>query len=68
MLKMMIRTDQLVCIAKATGSKIYSRDLEAKAHGRAETLVLLLKQYHTHYYCFYEKGMARAMVGLQGLY
>ena len=34
----------------------------------AKTLVLLLKQYLTHYYHFYEKGMTRAMVGLQGLH
>ena len=33
-----------------------------------KTLVLLLKQYHTHYYHVYEKGTTRAMVGLQGLH
>ena len=65
---MMVRTDQLLCIAMATNSQIYTRDLEAKAHGRVKTPVLLLKQYYTHYYQFYEKGTTRAMVGLQGLH
>ena len=65
---MMVRTDQLLHIIEGTGSKIYARDLEAKTHGKAKTLVLSLKQYHTHYYQFYEKGMTRVMVGLQGLH
>ena len=50
--KLMVRTDQLLCIAEATGSKIYTRELEAETHGKAKTLILLLKQYHTHYYQF----------------
>ena len=65
---MMIRADQLLHIPEATGSKIYTRESEAKTHDRAKTLVLSLKQYHIHYYQFYEKGTTRAMVGLQGLY
>ena len=65
---MMIRTDQLLCVTKATWSKIYTRDSEAKTHGRKKTLVLSLKQYHAYYYWFYEKGMTRAMVGPQGLH
>ena len=65
---MMVRTDQLLLITKATGCKIYTRELEAETHGRAKTLVLLLKQYHAHYYKFYEKGTTRAMVGLQELH
>ena len=65
---MMIRTDQLLCITETTGSKIYTRESEAEIHGRAKTLVLLLKQYHTNYYRFYEKWTSRAMVGLQGLH
>ena len=48
--------------------KFTTRDLEAKAHGWVKTLVLFLKQYHTHYYHFYEKGTTRAMVGLLGLH
>ena len=68
MWKMMVRTDQLLCIAEATGSKIYTRESEPKPHGRAKTLVLSPKQYHPHYYWFYEKGTTRAMVGLQGLH
>ena len=60
--------DQLLCIAEATGSKIYTTDLVAKIHGRMKTLVLLLRQCHAHYYWFYEKGTTRAMVGLQGLH
>ena len=66
--RMMVRTDQLLCTAVATDSQIYTRDSEAKAHGQAKTLVLLLKQYHAHYYHFYENGMARAMIDLQGLH
>ena len=57
---MTVRTDQLLQIAEAAGSKIYTRELEAETHGRAKTLVLLLKQYHAHYYQFYEKGTTRA--------
>ena len=66
--KKIARTSQPLCIVEATGSKIYTRESEAKTHGRAKTLVLLLKQYHAHYYWFYEKGTTRAMVGLQGLH
>ena len=65
--KVMVRTDQLLCIAETTNSKIYIRELEAETHGQAKTLVLSVKQYHAHDYHFYEKGMTRAMVGLQGL-
>ena len=65
---MMVRTDQMLCIAKATGSKICTKDLEAKTHSRVKTLVLSLKQYHAHYYQFYEEGMTRAMVDLKGLH
>ena len=65
---MMFRTDQLLCINEATGFKFNTRDSEAKTHGRTRTLVLALKQYHAHYYQFNEKGMTRAMVGLQGLH
>ena len=46
----MVRTDQLPHRAKANGSKIYTRDSEAEIHGRAKTLVLMLKQYHIYYY------------------
>ena len=53
--KMMIRTDQLLHIVEATGSKIHTRVSEAETHGRAKTLVLLLKQYSAHYYWFYKK-------------
>ena len=65
---MTVRTDQLLCIAETTGSKIYTRKSEAEIHGRTKTLVLLLKQYHTHYYSFFENGTTRATVGLQGLH
>ena len=65
---MTIGTDQLLCIAEATGSKTHARESEAETHSRANTLVLLLKHYHTHYYRFYEKGTMRAMVGLQELH
>ena len=68
MCRMVVRTDQLLCIAAATDSQIYTWDLGGQTHGQVKTLVLLLKQYHTHYYCFYEKGMTRPMVGLKGLH
>ena len=48
--------------------QIYTRESEAKTHDMVKILVLLLKQYHTHYYQLYEKGTTRAMVGLQGLH
>ena len=66
MCSMMVRTDQLLHIVVATDSQIYTRDSKAEAHGQAKTLLLLLKQYHAHYYSFYEKGKTRAMVGFQG--
>ena len=56
MQKMMLRTKQLHHIAGAIGSKIYTREPEAETHGWVRNLVLSLKQYHTHHYCFYEKG------------
>ena len=65
---MTIRTDQLLHISKATGSKIYTRESEVEIHGKAKALVLSLKQYHGHYYRFHERGQPRAMVGLQGLH
>ena len=63
-----VRTDQLLCIAEATNSKVYTHEPEAETHGQAIALVLLLKQYHTHYYWLYKKGTTRTMVGLQGLH
>ena len=62
------RTGQLIHIAKATGSKIYTRESEAQTQGLPKALVLSLKQFHAHYYRLYEKGTTRAMVGLQGLH
>ena len=53
MWKMTFRTDQLLCIAEATGTKIYTRELEDTTHGISKNLVLSLKQYHAHYYWFY---------------
>ena len=43
MCKMMVRTGQLLCIAEATNSKIYTKESEAEAHGWMKTLVLSLK-------------------------
>ena len=64
----MTRTDQLLCIAKARGSKISTRESEAGTHGPANPLVLSLKQFHVHFYRLCEKGTTKAMMGLQGLY
>ena len=58
---MATRTDQLIHIAKATGSNIYTRESEAGAQGLAKALVLSLKK-------FYEKGPTKAMVGLQAVH
>ena len=68
MRRMTTRPDQLLCIAEATGSKIYTRESEVGTHNHAKALALSLKQYQPHYYRFYEKGTTRAMVGLQGLH
>ena len=64
---MATRTNQLICIAKATGYTIYTRESEVEAQGLAKALVLSLKQFHAHYYRLYKKGTTRSMVGLQGL-
>ena len=61
-------TDQLPHIAEATGSKICIRQSESETHSQAKALVLSLKQFHVHYYMFYEREATRAMVGLQGLH
>ena len=68
MKRIMTRTDQLVCIAKATGSKIYTRELEVGTCGPSKALGLFLKQFHAHFYRLYKKGTTRTMVGLQGLH
>ena len=68
MRRMTTKADQLLHIAEAIGSKIYTRKSEAGTHGQAKALVLSLKQYHAHFYRFYEKETNRAMVGLQGLH
>ena len=66
--QMTTMTDQLIHIAKATGSKIYTRESEVRAQGLVRALVLSLKQFHAQYYRFYKKGPTKAMVGLQGLH
>ena len=65
---MMTRTDQLVNIAKATSSKIYTRESEVGTCSLPKALVLSLKQFRAHFYRHYEKGTTRAMVGLQVLH
>ena len=67
MKRLMTRTDQLVCNAKATGSKIYTKESEAETHSLTKALVFL-KQPHIHFCRLYEEGTTRAMVGLQGLH
>ena len=47
---------------------IFIPESQRQTHSKAKALVLSLKQYHAHYYRFYEKGTTRAMVGLQGLH
>ena len=65
---MMVRTDQLLCITEAPGSKFHWQGSAAETDSRAKKLVQLLKQYHAQFYHFYEKGSTRAMIGLQGLH
>ena len=65
MRRMATRTDQLICIAKATGSK--STPGSQGAQGSAKALVLSLKQSHAHYYRLYKKGVIQGY-GLQGLH
>ena len=64
MKQMTTRTNQFIHIAKATGSKIYTRESEGGAQGLAKALVLSLKQCHAQYYRLYGKGPIKAMVGL----
>ena len=45
---MATRTDQLIHIAEAISSKIYTRESETEAQGLAKALVMYLKQFHTH--------------------
>ena len=68
MRKMTTRTDQLLHIAEATGSNVYTKESEAETQGPAKALVLSFKQFHVQYYRLYEKGTTRAMVGLKGLH
>ena len=62
------RTDQLVRIAEATGSKIYTRESEMRAISSAKVLVLSLKQFCACFYRLCTKGTTKAMVGFQGLH
>ena len=39
----MVRTDQLLCITMAAGSKIYTRESGAETHASAKILLLSLK-------------------------
>ena len=59
---MTIRTKQLLQIKEATHSTICTWESEAE-----KTLMQSLKQFHTHFYRLYEKGMTQSMVSLQGL-
>ena len=68
MQKMMVRTDQLLQMMEATGSKVHQQGSKAETDGRAKKFVQSLKQHHAQFYCFYEKGSTRAMIGLQGLH
>ena len=47
MWKMTVRTDQLLHIMEATGSKVHQWESEAETNGRVKKRVQLLKQYHT---------------------
>ena len=66
--KMTDRADQLFHIKEATHSKIHTWESETGVQGMKKIIVQLLKQFHACFYQLYEKGMANAMVGLQGLH
>ena len=68
MCKMTVRMEQLLCIAEATNSKVYTQELNAEAHGWVKALVLPLKQYHTHYYWLYKNEQLGPWSHLQGLH
>ena len=53
MQKMMVRTDQLLHIMEATGSKVHQWGSESETDGRLKKLVQSLKQYQIQFYCFY---------------
>ena len=67
--RMVVCTDQLLQIKAAPNARnIYPWEDEADIDRRKKAWVELFKQFHTHYYWLYEKGMTCAMVGLQGLH
>ena len=55
--KMMVMTDHLLWIKKATHAKIYPHEQEAEVYRREETLVQSLKQFHAHFYWLCENVM-----------
>ena len=61
-------TDQLLCIAKATDSQIYTKDLDAEAHGCVEDSGIVAETIQHPPLPFYEKGMTRAMIDLQEMH
>ena len=66
---MTVCTDQLMWIKEATHVRnIYPWEHEADISGRKKALVQSLKQFHTHFYQLYEKGMTHTTVVLQGLH
>ena len=68
MQKMMVRTNQLLHIMEATGSKSTSGGQKLRQTAEQKKVVQLLKQYHAWSYHFYEKVLTRAMIGLHGLH
>ena len=56
MRRMATSTEQLLHIAEATSSKIYTRESEVEAQGPAKALVLSLMQFHTYYYRLLQEG------------
>ena len=57
MCRMTVRTDQLFCIAVAINSQIYTRDVEAKAHGLVKTLVFFTEKKPCPLLTFLWKGI-----------
>ena len=68
MRRMTTRTDQLLCIAEATGSKIYMRESEVENHIQAKALIHVLETVSCSLLQALKKGTTRAMVCPKGLH
>ena len=68
MCNMTVRTDQLLHITETVDSQVHHWGSEAETDGMVKKLRQSLKQYHTRFHYFYEKGSNRAIIGLHRLH